>query len=137
MPLYQHECGACGSSFDDFRPVERCSESAECPKCGAQAPKVLSAARLNLDYPGYECPVTGKWIEGRRQHQENLKRTGCRVLEPGEQEDLKRRKALEEARFDARIEETVETIVEQLPPSKRERLAAELEAGADVTTVRK
>lgn len=42
------------------------------------------------DYEAYECPVTGKMIEGKAAHQENLKRTGCRILEPGEMEQAKR-----------------------------------------------
>jgi hypothetical protein len=38
------------------------------------------------DLPGYESPVTGKWIEGRRARREDLKRTGCRPYEGREQE---------------------------------------------------
>tara|TARA_R110000824_G_scaffold137452_2_gene301564 strand:- start:1973 stop:2302 length:330 start_codon:yes stop_codon:yes gene_type:complete len=38
------------------------------------------------DYDAYECPVTGSMIDGRRAHIENLKQTGCRLLEPGEKE---------------------------------------------------
>lgn len=33
------------------------------------------------DYDTYRCPVTDKPITGRRQHRENLNRTGCRVYE--------------------------------------------------------
>ena len=40
------------------------------------------------DYKGYSCPVTGKWVEGKRAHAENLKQTGCRLLEKGEKEHL-------------------------------------------------
>tara|TARA_R110000787_G_C13367192_1_gene440537 strand:+ start:883 stop:1206 length:324 start_codon:yes stop_codon:yes gene_type:complete len=52
------------------------------PDCRADfaTPKVIG------DYAAYECPVTGSVIEGRRAHTENLKRTGCRLLEPGEKE---------------------------------------------------
>lgn len=39
------------------------------------------------DYEGYQCPVTDKWVEGRSAHRENLKRTGCRLLEKGESRD--------------------------------------------------
>jgi hypothetical protein len=38
------------------------------------------------DLPGYESPVTGLWVEGRRQRREDLKRTGCRAYEGREQE---------------------------------------------------
>jgi hypothetical protein len=33
------------------------------------------------DLPGYESPVTGKWIEGKRARREDLKRTGSRPYE--------------------------------------------------------
>ena len=42
------------------------------------------------DYAAYECPVSGKMIEGRRAHSENLKQTGCRILEKGEFENVKK-----------------------------------------------
>lgn len=41
---------------------------------------------IGSDYKGYSCPVTGQWVEGKRAHEENLKRTGCRLLEKGEKE---------------------------------------------------
>lgn len=51
------------------------------------------------DYPGYDCPVTGQWVEGRAAHKENLKRTGCRLLERGERQEFskKREKTLNES----------------------------------------
>ncbi len=39
------------------------------------------------DYSAYDCPVTGKIVEGRVAHSENLKRQGCRLLEKGESRD--------------------------------------------------
>ena len=50
----------------------------------------LPSPRVASDYEAYECPVTGKEIDGRRAHNENLKATGCRVLETGEHEDNKK-----------------------------------------------
>lgn len=38
------------------------------------------------DLPGYESPVTGKWIEGRKARREDLKRTNSRPWEGIEQE---------------------------------------------------
>src|SRR5579862_638829 len=38
------------------------------------------------DYEGYQSPITGEWIEGRRAHREDLKRHGCRVFEGRESE---------------------------------------------------
>jgi hypothetical protein len=45
---------------------------------------------INPDIAGYDCPVSGKWIGSRKDHRENLKRQGCRNLEPGETRDSRR-----------------------------------------------
>lgn len=47
MPTYDYECPDCGG-FDAFRSLARRNEPAECPACGARAPRVLvSAPRLS------------------------------------------------------------------------------------------
>lgn len=43
---------------------------------------------VSSDYEAYECPKTGRMIEGRAAHRENLKRTGCRVYEAGETREI-------------------------------------------------
>lgn len=42
------------------------------------APTVLS------DIPGYVSPATGKWVEGRVARKEDLKKAGCREIDPQE-----------------------------------------------------
>ena len=54
-------------------------------------PNRRSGPILLGDYSAYDCPVTGKIIDGRYQHSENLKRQGCRLLEKGESRDSGRR----------------------------------------------
>ena len=64
---------------------------------------------ISSDYEGYECPVTGKWVEGRKAHRDNLKRTGCRLLEPGEKEDVQKNgKKRREAAIDKAVDRAVE-----------------------------
>lgn len=41
---------------------------------------------IQPDYAGYESPVTGEWIEGRKARREDLKRTGSRPYEGFAQE---------------------------------------------------
>lgn len=67
------------------------------------------------DYEGYNCPVTGKYIEGRAAHEENLKRQGCRVLEPGETEQFIKEKP-------KRIEQEAEKTAEFFAAKVAERL---------------
>jgi hypothetical protein len=45
----------------------------------------LSPAVWN-DLPGYQSPVSGLWVEGRKARREDLKRTGSRPYEGFEQE---------------------------------------------------
>jgi putative FmdB family regulatory protein len=48
MPTYDYQCAGCGG-FDALRSVSRRDEPAACPDCGADSPRVMSAApRLAL-----------------------------------------------------------------------------------------
>lgn len=136
MPLYSYYCGTCNSRFDEFAKMAQSAEPATCA-CGCRADRVITATRISVDYSEYDCPVTGKVISGRIAHQENLKQTGCRLLEPGETEATKRSKVADEAFFDRQIENTVEKAYEVLPSAKKERLANELLSGADLSVNRK
>lgn len=89
MPLYDYRCAECGH-IEEYAVKIADLDTTAFYHCATQMERMISAPRVAADYPGYECPVTGKWVEGRRQHQENLKRTGCRLLEPGETEQYKR-----------------------------------------------
>lgn len=63
------------------------------------------------DYGVYNCPITGKPVEGRTAHAENLKRHGCRVLEKGEFEDVKKNgKARLNEKIDAAIDKSIEAV---------------------------
>ena len=105
MPVYSYKCPLCQKSFDRFLRLVDYDMPQTCD-CGAQAVKQLCAPAVRGDYAGYSCPVTGQWIEGRRAHEENLRRHGCRVLEPGETEAARRNHAAAEAEFDRQIEQT-------------------------------
>mgnify|MGYP003677566096 FL=1 len=77
----------------------------------------LSMPMVSMDYKAYECPVTGKTIEGRAAHQENLKCTNCRLLEPGEKESNARDAAVasesENRRRDAAIDGIVDAVASE------------------------
>lgn len=136
MPLYDYKC-KCGETFRRFLHLREYREPQHCDICGEVAEKVLSAPMVRPDYAGYECPVTGKFIEGRRAHAENLKRTGCRLFEPGETQEMLRRKAAEDDAFCERIADSAAAMAESLPTKKKEQLGRELESGAAVGFERK
>lgn len=64
------------------------------------------------DLPGYESPVNGKWVEGRRARREDLKRTGCRPYEGRDQEE----KAAQQARTqqDHKLDQLAEKMAHQM-----------------------
>lgn len=136
MPTYSYRCDHCGHRFERLLPLARFNEPQSCAECEEPATKVLAAPYVRGDYEGYLCPVTERWIEGRAAHEENLRRTGCRVYEPGETQARIREKAREEANFDRAVEETVERVYEALPTEKKETLAREVAAGATATVER-
>jgi len=140
MPTYEYKCPN-GHKFELVRPVKAYQRQEECPVCDGKvmAERFWSRAPMGYvqaNYPAYKCPVTDKIIDGRAAHEENLKRTGCRILEPGEREESIRRRAAEDAALEASIEATAEQFVENLPSDKREQLGRELESGVDVTVQR-
>lgn len=136
MPTYTYQCPTCSRKRDVFKRIADIDRREDCANCGFAMNRQLSTPMVLGDYPGYECPISGKWVEGRRAHEENLKKHGCRVLEPGETESAKRSHAAAETALEAAVEETVEEFVEALPTEKKEQLAAEIQSGLDVEFAR-
>lgn len=137
MPTYSYRCLGCGGRFDIFKRLADMNRLEKCSHCSFEMVRQLSAPSVRGDYEGYSCPVTGKWIEGRRAHEENLRRHGCRVLEPGETREAQRRREADDAALDASVDATVEEFFEKLPTAKKERLANEVAGGMDVTFERR
>lgn len=136
MPLYDIRCSESGKIFERVIPLAKFEEPIFCT-CGAPAIRIISTPMFSVDNTGYDCPVTGKWIGSKREHEENLKRQGCRVLEAGEKEANVRRRESEDAALDRAVDQTVEREIETMPSAKRERLFNELESGLDVSVDRK
>lgn len=136
MPIYLYRCPACLTKRDIFKPLSLLNRSELCESCKTEMERQLCPTAIVADYAGYSCPVTGQWIEGRRAHQENLKRHGCRVLESGETDQVRRARAAEEMALDREVDSTVEQFFETLPTEKKAQLAAEVSSGLDVSLVR-
>ncbi len=70
------------------------------------------------DIPGYQSPVTGLWVEGRRARREDLKRTGSRPWEgkAAEMAHAAKVQAAAQAKLMARTDEQIERAWAQLPP---------------------
>jgi len=115
MPLYEYLCSDHGA-FCEIRTIANRHDPAYCPICQGLSPKgILTPPRVVGDYPGYVSPATGKWIEGRAAHEEDLKRSGCHILAPGELEDVRKERAQAEQALDSAIEQTTAELYNSLP----------------------
>ena len=135
MPTYVFKCPFCRKQFERILRLADYDKPQSC-SCGETAERQICAPAVRGDYPPYECPVTGQIIEGRRAHEENLRRHGCRVLEPGEDREAARRAAASESEFDKTVEDTVERLVANLPDEKVRKLETEIKAGVTATVER-
>lgn len=122
MPLYTYSCGECGAERDEFRQV---SERHDAPICHGRAMSiVICAPAVRGDLPGYESPVTGKWIEGRAARRADLKASNSRPWEgfSVEKAEADKRKREADAKFDQKIEAAARQAYHALPPAKRRAL---------------
>lgn len=72
-----------------------------------ELPTGFAGPQISSDYAPYTCPITGQWVEGKREHEANLRKHGCRVLEKGEKEEFMRDKKRQERDRNREIEKTV------------------------------
>lgn len=137
MPTYDFFCPKCKCTTPDVvRSLAEYGTPCPCPICETPMQQLMSAPMLVMDYAGYQCPVSGDWIEGKRAHRENLKKHGCRVFEAGEKEEMLRNKAAEEKALDERLDHTIGAAVEAMTPRQQEQLYKELTTGAGLSVVR-
>lgn len=73
------------------------------------------------DLPGYESPIDGRWVEGRKARREDLRRSNCRPYEGREQEQKEAAKAnaAKERHLDSLAEKMAHTAWAQAPERVR------------------
>ena len=122
MPLYVYGCLICGNKDEIAHSIKDCNSVFYCKECGNIVHREIQPTVIQMDYPGYNCPITGKYIEGRKQHRENLEKHGCRVLETGEIEASQRRKKQMDDELCRKVEEETARIIEAMPEKKKAKL---------------
>ena len=135
MPVYTYNCRGCGQRFDRYLPMALCS-SLVIHDCAGVGQKVFLPPMVRGDLPGYESPIDGRWIEGRRARLEDLRRSNCRPYETGEKEYHERARIRANEALDAKIDESVEREIAVLPARKKELLEQEVRSGADCVVTR-
>lgn len=115
MPTYDYRCGV-GHTFDGFSTIAERHNPRLCT-CGEPAALViLHAPSVRGDLPGYQSPIDGKWIEGRRARNEDLVRNGCRPYEgrDSEHKEMTKRQNENEDKLDQLIDTAVETTLTEM-----------------------
>lgn len=42
MPIYEYSCPKCKFKFETLRPISKCDEDSDCPKCKTPSKRILS-----------------------------------------------------------------------------------------------
>lgn len=136
MPIYAYQCQN-GHTFDRYLTVAKYDTPQTC-SCGAAGQRVISVPMLIIRSPDicYDSPIDGRPITSMAARQEDLARSNCVPYDPDIKQDYQRRIEREEARVEANVDDTVERTIAAMPARKREKLAAEMEGGMGVETVR-
>lgn len=53
MPIYEYKCSACGHVFEEWGRISDDSERRSCPRCAAEAPRILSNTAFVLKGGGW------------------------------------------------------------------------------------
>lgn len=102
MPMYSFQCPCCRRVETAFRKIADRNEAPKCPRCVLLSEpidkitmrRIVEAPAVQTDLPGYQSPIDGRWVEGRRARTEDLKRNNCR---PWEGMDTERTEAIKRA----------------------------------------
>lgn len=132
MPVYAYQCLGCGAQFDRYLPLAMYRQ-AVLHSCAGVGQKLFLPPMVRGDLPGYESPIDGRWIEGRRARMEDLRRSGCRPYEAGEKEANERARIRANESLDASVDSTIDREISLMPARKRELLEQEVRAGATCT----
>jgi hypothetical protein len=136
VPVHDYKCATCSRQREVFLKIADLNSTVYC-RCGQPMNRKVAAPWVRGDYPAYESPVVpGKIIEGRRAHEEHLRETGCRLLEPGESANYKQSLKKADEELEQKLEATADEFITTLPTEKRDRLAAEMDAGLDAKVER-
>jgi len=132
MPLYTFQCPCCGKQDAVFRKVAERHDAPDCKRCVVIADepypvkmrRLVEAPSVQTDIPGYQSPIDGKWVEGRRARHEDLKRSNCRPWEGMATERSEAVKRAEEAdrKFETQIERGIAETFNNMSAEKQRAL---------------
>lgn len=134
MPVYEFKC-ASGHWFDRYLKLAVYDQQQSC-QCGQPAVKQVSAPFVRADLPSYRSPIDGRWIDGKAQRREDLRKSGSIEYDPEMGGEFQRKRQQAEQREEAAIDETLDAQIAAMPARKLELLEQEVRAGASAEVVR-
>ena len=134
--LYDYICYSCKQVEEVSKKLRDFDRREFCKTCSKEMYRRITAAAVAKDYAAYNCPVTGKRIEGKREHQKNLDKHNCRLQEPGEVEEFQKNKIKKDEQFLESAADKAVEIFQNMPAKLRDRVAGELVQGAEAPLVR-
>ncbi|OWT62014.1 FmdB family zinc ribbon protein [Candidimonas nitroreducens] len=122
MPMYTVRCHACGKYDTIFRRIAE--RDANLPQCHGAMHRIIEAPTVQADLPGYQSPIDGHWVEGRRQRTEDLRRNHCRPWEgmAAEKQEAHRRAAEADKAYGAAVESAIVDTYRNMSPAKQRAL---------------
>lgn len=123
MPLYSFECSECHKRDAVFRKIASRNEAPLC--CDKSMVRVIEAAAIQADLPGYQSPIDGRWIEGKRARMEDMKRNGCRPWEgmESEKKEAQRRAEYADKDYEKGLEAQIMNTYNNMSAEKQRLLA--------------
>lgn len=138
MPIYTYTCEK-GHQFDRFLKLKDYKQPQTC-ECGLEAKRKIMPTMVNCDmqpWDAYISPASGELITSYKQRKKDMADNDCVDYEPSLTKHVTQHMETEEAKLEKRMDETVEATVAGWDNRKREKLANELESGADCVYERK
>ena len=138
MPIYTYTCEN-GHQFDRFLRLADYKKPQTCD-CGLEAKRKIMPTMVNCDiqpWDHYISPASGKLITSYKERRADMAETGCVDYEPSLTRDVTKHMHVEDEKLEKRMDETVEKTIAGWDNRKREKLANELESGADCAVERR
>lgn len=127
MPLYSFRCPECGQKTAAFRKIAMRDVLPTCHHGVESHPmqRIVEAPAVHADLPGYQSPIDGRWVEGRRARNEDLRRNNCRPWEGMEVErkEAEKRAEAADAQFGKVIEAGVAEVYNGMSTESQRALA--------------
>lgn len=122
MPMYTVRCAECGKYDTIFRRIAQ--RDTDLPVCHGLMHRIIEAPAVQDDLPGYQSPINGQWVEGRRARHEDLRRNHCRPWEgmAAEKQEAHRRAAEIDRAYDKAVEGALVDTYKSLSPDKQRAL---------------